>query len=217
MFCGPGLATVGAWCCWLPSPGEWLQGTIAALGGFDREASLRGAIEVFKRSGPGRTDPQELQSATGLSSEQIEQEFGGERLLYLEALRRNSNDNVARFLAAIEGPHGLERALFDLVDRMEKEGGQALGIFAIAEFGRADADVNAVLEDAWRSLSAGLEPSRLSGIEAGTIDASISHETFVEFMKVTLIGLRMSASAGTPSDTLRASAQHALRSLRPQT
>lgn len=86
-----------------------------------------------------------------------------------------------------------------------------LGVGAVCEFGRTNAEVVALTGSAGRLLSAALK-RRLCEASPKTSGSDIDEAA--DFLMATLTGIKVAARAGMPRDKLMGIARRALRSLR---
>ncbi|AYG60357.1 TetR/AcrR family transcriptional regulator [Rhizobium jaguaris] len=185
---------------------------------FDRDEALGAAIRVFSDHGYEGTSTDDLLKAMKISRQSMYDTFGDKRSLYLEALRRYNADSLASILADLKGDRsacqGIEAALVAFAARPASEASRCcLGVSAICEFGRADAEVATLTDEASRILASSLESVIKAGIGSGDFAADLDVTSAVYFLGATLSGMKVSARNGASPATLTAIAHMALKSL----
>ena len=185
---------------------------------FERDEALGAAIRVFSDHGYEGTSTDDLLKAMKISRQSMYDTFGDKRSLYLEALRRYNADSLARIVADLKGDRSalgsIEAALVAFAVRPESEASRGcLGVSAICEFGRADAEVATLTDEASRILSSSLESVIKAGIASGDFAADLDIMAAVHFLGATLSGMKVSARNGASPETLTAIAHMALKSL----
>jgi AcrR family transcriptional regulator len=185
---------------------------------FERDEALGAAIRVFSDHGYEGTSTDDLLKAMKISRQSMYDTFGDKRSLYLEALRRYNADSLARIVADLKGDRSalrrIEAVLVAFAVRPESEASRGcLGVSAICEFGRADAEVATLTDEASRILSSSLERVIKAGIASGDFAADLDIMAAVHFLGATLSGMKVSARNGASPETLTAIAHMALKSL----
>lgn len=186
---------------------------------FDRDEALAGAVSAFREHGFEGTSTDVLLRAMNISRQSMYDTFGDKRQLYLEALHRYNEESITslvRAMSAAKSPlAGIEAALLELVNRSVKEGPLGcLGVSAVCELGRSDADVNAESDRAGKRLLGALERRLLDAQAIGEMPADVDVPAAAHFLASTLNGLKLSARGGASRERLRSSVHFALRSLR---
>jgi AcrR family transcriptional regulator len=186
---------------------------------FDRNTALTAAITVFSEHGYEGTSTDELLSAMKISRQSMYDTFGDKRSLYLEALKRYNTDSVARIVADLgrEGDalDALQGALLAFAARPASEARRGcLGVSAICEFGRADADVAALTDSAGHVMHAALGELLDEARRSGALAAEVDVGDAAQFLGATLAGMKVSARNGVAPDVLAGIARLAIRSLR---
>ncbi|MDL2405573.1 TetR/AcrR family transcriptional regulator [Rhizobium calliandrae] len=185
---------------------------------FDRDEALSAAIRVFSDHGYEGTSTDDLLKAMKISRQSMYDTFGDKRSLYLEALKRYNADSLARILADLKGDRSalarIEVALVAFAARPASEATRCcLGVSAICEFGRADAEVATLTDEASRILSSSLESVIRAGIASGDFAADLDVTSAVHFLGATLSGMKVGARGGASPETLTSIAHMALKSL----
>ena len=188
---------------------------------FDRDAALKGAIEVFWAKGFAGASTDDLTSAMGIGRQSLYDTFGDKRRLYLEALGRYNTDSVADNLADLRSgssaTQAIEKLLLRFANAPEPQRARGcMGVNAICEFGQDDAEVLAVGRASHDLQEGGLIRLLEAGKAAGDVDASVDPKAAAQFIAATLAGLRVQAKAGAPAEMLRDVAAFAVNSLKPR-
>ncbi len=184
---------------------------------FERDEALAAAIRVFYDHGFEGTSTNDLLKAMRISRQSMYDTFGDKRSLYLEALQQYNAESVSRLVADInstDSPRkGLETALITFASRPADEAIRCcLGVSAICEFGRSDAEVSMLTDSASRVMAAAVEAVIRDGIAKGEFSADLDVKMAMHFLGATLSGMKVSARNGATPDTLRGIARMALRS-----
>lgn len=185
---------------------------------FDRDEALLAAIGAFAEQGYGATSTDTLLRAMGISRQSLYDTFGDKRRLYLEALQRYNADSVAELILALHGGaatlKSLEAALMALAARWSAQPALGcMGVTAICEFGRADAEVAALGDMAGRTLLSALERLFSDAKAGGALGAEVEPRSAAQFVAATLSGMRVAARGGASLETLRGIVRLAIRSL----
>lgn len=188
---------------------------------FDREEALRRAIPVFWEKGFAATSTEDLVRAMGIGRQSLYDTFGDKRRLFLEALRAYNTDSVAAILKKLRaGPTALaaiERVLVDLAEARDKARALGcLGVNAVCELARDDAEVRALTETSGALLEAALKDVVDEGKANGEIGRRVDSRAAARFLAATLSGMKVQARAGASVDVLRDVAAFAVEGLRPR-
>ena len=183
---------------------------------FDRDATLQQAIEVFSQHGYEGTSTPVLLAAMGISRQSLYDTYGDKWRLYLESLQRYVSDSVGGHLVALESGGGglaaVEAFLVRAVDQASAATAPAcLGVGAVCEFGRSNADVAGLTEASGRLLTAALK-RRLREAQTQADESDVDEAA--DFLMATLTGIKVAARAGMPRNRLLGIARRALRGLR---
>jgi TetR/AcrR family transcriptional regulator, transcriptional repressor for nem operon len=185
---------------------------------FDRDDALGRALQVFWDKGYEATSTDDLLKAMGIGRQSMYDTFGDKHRLFIEALERYnaaSSAALAERLASSESPiAAVESALLAIADESAATRARGcMGVNATAELGRSDADVNKAIKASSRYCEAAFERIVREAKKKGEVPASVNETSAARFLLSTLGGLRLSAQAGTPPETLREIATFALKSL----
>ncbi|KRB51709.1 TetR family transcriptional regulator [Rhizobium sp. Root708] len=186
---------------------------------FDKDKALDAAIGVFSQHGYEGSSTDALLTAMKISRQSMYDTFGDKRSLYLQALKRYNTDSVLRIIA--DTKHGLkpiealEAALIAFASRPASEASRGcLGVSAICEFGRTDADVSNLTDTAATTLGKAIGALLDEARKAGQLAPEIDPQAATQFLGATLSGMKVSARNGASPETLRTIASLAIRSLR---
>ncbi|MDG3442606.1 TetR/AcrR family transcriptional regulator [Nitrospirillum amazonense] len=186
---------------------------------FDGEAALGAAIALFSQHGFEGTSTEALLRAMKISRQSLYDTFGDKRQLYLAALRRYNQENVADFVRAMMAAPtpltGVEYAFMAFIAKaVASDHPSCLGVSAICEFGRADAEIASIGDASAHTLAQALKTQLTAARAAGEMGTDVDVPTAAAFLGATLAGLKVSARAGADADTLRRVARLALKSLK---
>ncbi|WP_040845505.1 TetR/AcrR family transcriptional regulator, partial [Nitrospirillum viridazoti] len=141
---------------------------------FDGEAALGAAIALFSQHGFEGTSTEALLRAMKISRQSLYDTFGDKRQLYLAALRRYNQENVADFIRAMTAAPtpltGVEYAFMAFIAKaVASDHPSCLGISAVCEFGRADAEIAAIGDASAHTLARALETQLTAAQAAGEL------------------------------------------------
>jgi len=187
---------------------------------FDRDTALQRAIEVFAAHGFEGTSTPMLLEAMKIGRQSLYDTFGDKRRLYIEALRRYSEDSTGATLSAMFASdavlEGIERALLGFVDDAVSGAAPAcLGIHAVTEFGTSEPDVRAVTDAVGHRTLLAFESRLRDGVERGELAADLDPAAAAQFLLATLSGLKVAARGGASRAVLHGIVGVALRALTP--
>jgi AcrR family transcriptional regulator len=188
---------------------------------FDRDEALRRAIGVFWAKGFAATSTEDLVRGMGIGRQSLYDTFGDKRRLFLEALRTYNTDSVSSILKKLRaGPTpiaAIERVLVDLAEVREPARALGcLGVNAVCELAREDAEVRALTEASGALLEATLKDVIEDGQAKGDIGGALDSRAAARFLAATLSGMKVQARAGASTEVLRDVAAFAVASLRPR-
>jgi TetR/AcrR family transcriptional regulator, transcriptional repressor for nem operon len=186
---------------------------------FEREQVLEMAINVFREKGFEGTSTDDLVKAMNIGRQSLYATFGDKRSLYLEALRRYNSGSVSdRIRVASHATSPIKVIESILLDFAELRSGAAttacLGVNAICEFGKSDADVTRINHESGKNLQRFLERTIRDARAVGEIDDTVEPKAAAQFIAATIVGMKVSARGGADTRTLRNIARFALRSLK---
>lgn len=185
---------------------------------FDRDQALQGAIDLFAEKGYAGASTAELLDAMGIGRQSMYDTFGDKRALYLAALERYSSENIALFVGEMgqsDSPlEGLREALIGFARRSCTGQSGCLGIGAVLEWGRCDADVTALTDLAGATQTRAVSHQLALARQAGELGADVEMDAGVSFIAAAVAGIRVMARAGVPVATLEQIVALTIRALR---
>jgi TetR/AcrR family transcriptional repressor of nem operon len=142
--------------------------------------------------------------------------FGDKRALFLKALELYVTESVHSINVELERPgsalSAIQKALVTFAERKDLSSAEGcMGLNAITEFGRQDADVTRILRDAARVLRQALMRVLTAAKNQREIRSDASLDSMADFFESTLAGIRMAAKAGKSRRALRNVAAFASR------
>ncbi|MDB5603503.1 MAG: regulatory protein TetR [Bradyrhizobium sp.] len=183
---------------------------------FERDTALDGAIAMFCDHGYEGTSTEALLGNMGISRQSLYDTFGDKRQLYLEALQRYIDGNVASQVAALNATpsplKGVEVVLLAMASKAAGAPG-CMGIGATCEFGQSDAEISGLIGTSSKRLLSALERRLTEARTKGEIGKDVEPRAAAQFVKATMTGMKVAARGGATTDTLRNIARMALRSL----
>jgi AcrR family transcriptional regulator len=176
---------------------------------FDRDDAIQAAIGVFARHGFAAASTTELLEAMGIARQSLYGAFGDKHSLFLEALERYSQGSLSRMLSAMAGAGSASAALeaallLDLACGGDIESG-CLGVGSIAEFGRSDADVNAVGDRAGVEVVAAFADQVGRGVASGELKPGLDPNAVGRMLLTLKSGLKVAARGGASDAEVRQS------------
>jgi TetR/AcrR family transcriptional repressor of nem operon len=191
---------------------------MARIREFDRDDALGKAMAVFWQKGYAATSTSDLLEAMQIGRQSMYDTFGDKHALYLEALRRyndTSVDELLRNLRRARGLDAIDAMLMAFAARPEQDNAKGcMGVNAVCEFGDTDAEVLAVRDAASVTLNQAMEQALREAVAAGDLAADTGIADALAFIHATLAGMKISAKAGSNSNTLHAIARYAMAALR---
>lgn len=184
---------------------------------FDRDDAVQAAIRVFSRHGFAAASTADLLDNMGIGRQSLYGAFGDKRGLFLEALERYSERSLARMRASMEAEGSACAALtaalmIDLGCGADVESG-CLGVGSIAEFGRSDADINALGDRAGTAVVALFADRVRAGMEVGELRPDLDPDAVGRMLLSLKSGLKVAARGGAEEADVRESAKLVLEGL----
>lgn len=186
---------------------------------FDREVAVERAMSVFWAKGYAATSTDDLLQAMQIGRQSMYDTFGDKRRLYLEALERYQQENVAghieRLRSGASPLAGVEALLVGLVasDETRRKMG-CMGVNAISEFGNTDIELVGLRTRSSRRLHKALIERLLAAQDDGQIGQYVDIEDAARFVAMTMLGLQVAARAGENIQALRRAASFAIMGLK---
>src|SRR6267378_2869788 len=124
---------------------------------FDQEKALRKAIRLFSQQGFAATSTDDLMRVMDIGRQSMYDTFGDKRALFLKALKMYVAQSVHSISVELERPglalSAIQNALVTFAERKDLSSAEGcMGLNAITEFGRQDADVTRITRNAARVL-----------------------------------------------------------------
>ena len=186
---------------------------------FDRDQALGEAIKVFSSHGYEGSSTTTLLERMGIARQSLYGAFGDKRRLFLEALKRHNAESVAEITAPLNSDlpclEALEASLLAFARPGAEPQTGCLGVGSVAEFGRADPDINAINDASGQALREALARRLNKGIAAGEVAADIDPEQTAHFLLTVRVGLKIAARGCASREALGEMVRMALRGLRP--
>jgi TetR/AcrR family transcriptional repressor of nem operon len=183
---------------------------------FDRDQVLDAAIRIFARHGFAAASTADLLDGMGIGRQSLYGAFADKRGLFLEALKRYLEESLKRMREALAGKSALRAlesaVLIDLGSPDDVESG-CLGVGSIAEFGRSDAEINALNDQASAAVLRDFAERVRAGIKAGELDASLDPMLASRMLLTLRSGLKIAVRGGATDREVRETARLALRGL----
>lgn len=182
---------------------------------FDPDTALDAAIGVFRERGFAGTSTADLTAEMGIGKQSLYDAFGDKAGLYRAALARYLDVDEAGHLAALStGPRAAD-GLEIFLARVRAGAGQAcLAIGALSEFGRRDAELNALQDGAARRLTAALAARVREAQSEGNVGESVDAREAAAFLAANVHAIRLAGRGGAGAVQLQALAELALAALR---
>ncbi|GAA4624491.1 TetR/AcrR family transcriptional regulator [Actinoallomurus vinaceus] len=192
---------------------------MARTKGFDPDAAVDAAMEVFWANGYANTTPRRLGEALGIGQGSLYNAFTSKHALYERALRRYYERETVRLIEVLDGPGSPRarlRAALDLVvtaalDDRERRGCMAAN--AAVEFAGKDDIVHHLVCRIFDRQEAAFRSTIEEGQRAGEIDRDLDATALAAFFLATINGIRVLAKADPSPKRLATMAETALRAL----
>lgn len=186
---------------------------------FDPAAALDAAVRVFWEQGYEATSTDDLLRAMGIGRQSMYDTFGDKKQLYLAALAHYTDTGGAELrhrLAAGSSPlAALEAFLRQIAgaDAVLRARG-CLSVNAVAEFGQADADVQALVERSQKVTETIFAEVLMRARQAGELAPGLDPAAAAHFIHTAIRGMRISAKAGASAAQLGATVDFVIAALR---
>jgi AcrR family transcriptional regulator len=175
---------------------------------FDQEKALRRAIRLFSQQGFAATSTDELMRVMEIGRQSMYDTFGDKRALFLRALQMYVTEGVNSMAVELKRPgsaiSAIQNALATFAGRNDLSSAEGcMGLNAISEFGRRDADVTRITRSAARVQRRTLMRVLARAKRRGEISSDADLDSMADFFESTLAGIRMAAKAGKSRRALR--------------
>ena len=142
--------------------------------------------------------------------------FGDKRALFLKALKMYVAQSVHSISVELERPgsalSAIQNALVTFAERKDLSSAEGcMGLNAITEFGRQDAEVTRISRDAALALRQALMHVLTRAKNQREISSDAGLDSMADFFESTLAGIRIAAKAGKNRRSLRNMAAFASR------
>ncbi|MEV5751571.1 TetR/AcrR family transcriptional regulator [Actinoallomurus sp. NPDC052308] len=192
---------------------------MARTKGFDPDAAVDKAMEVFWANGYAHTTPRQLGEALGIGPGSLYNAFTSKHALYERALRRYYERETVRLIEFLDGPGSPReriRTAIDLIvtaalDDRERRGCMAAN--AAIEFTDEDDVVHHLVRRIFDRQEAAFRSTIEEGQRAGEIDPAADAAALAALLLATINGIRVLAKADPSPARLSAMADTALRAL----
>jgi AcrR family transcriptional regulator len=183
---------------------------------FDQEKALRKAIGLFSQQGFAATSTDDLMCVMEVGRQSMYDTFGDKRALFLKALELYVTESVHSIDVELQRPGSaiaaVQNALVTFAQRKDLSSAEGcMGLNAITEFGRQDADVTRISRDAARVLRQALMHVLTRAKNQREISSDAGLDSMADFFESTLAGIRIAAKAGKSRRALRNMAAFASR------
>jgi len=183
---------------------------------FDQEKALQKAIHLFSQQGFAASSTDELMRVMNVGRQSMYDTFGDKRALFLKALKMYVTESVRSITAELERPgsalSAVQNTLMTFAERKDLSSAEGcMGLNAITEFGRQDADVTRISRDAARVLRQALMHVLTRAKNQREISSDAGLDSMADFFQSTLAGIRIAAKAGKSRRSLRNMAAFASR------
>src|SRR5260370_16722518 len=175
---------------------------------FDQEQALRKAIRVLCRQGFAATSTDELMRVMDVGRQSMYDTFGDKRALFLKALEMYVIESVHFIHVELERSgsvlSAVQKALVTFAERSDLSSAEGcMGLNAISEFGRRDADVTRITRNAARSQRRTLMRALTKAKGQGELSSRADLDSMADFFESTLAGISMAAKAAKSRQALR--------------
>ena len=180
--------------------------------GFDTEAAVERAMNVFWSRGYHGTALPDLLRATKLSRGSLYAAFGGKHTLFLRALDRYIADALARIDVELRSSHapvdGLRTFLAGYVDRTSGASGRrgCLLVATAMELAGHDTDVEGRIRGFFKAMEAKVAGAFSRAKAAGDLAAGIEPRSAARILVCFVEGLRVTGKTGPARATSQATA-----------
>lgn len=185
--------------------------------GFDEEAAVHRATDVFWRKGFHATSTRDLGEALELNPSSLYRTFGDKRRLFLRALDHyratESADGCQRFRDADPTIDALTDAVTTVALGGDAYAADPVGCFVVntaAEMGGADPEIARRTETAFNLTRTGLGDLLTRMHESGEISVEADLDELTDLLFTLVLGWRLRTRAGHDPSAIRSSVEHAI-------
>jgi len=186
---------------------------------FDKDRALDAALAVFWRSGYQSASLSELTNAMGLSKPSLYAAFGNKEQLYLAALQRYREQQLAQHAKALAAEPDLKKAMrrflrsvANMLTAEELPGGCMVVNSAVScDIGALPQRVAAAIGETFNQSSFGLLKDRLQDeLKRRNLPEGTPVEQLADYFSTVMSGMAVMAKVGVASDRLYDTIEHAL-------
>jgi TetR/AcrR family transcriptional repressor of nem operon len=176
--------------------------------GFDQEAALDRAVELFWARGYAGTSISELESHLNIGRQSLYDTFGDKRALFLKALERYSRWNADRLqetlLARDSGLDAVHAYFQTTVEFLTPPGQRKACLIAnsILEIGQGDAEVRACCLGNQALVIHGFRHALAQAVERGEVARETDVESTATMLMAQVYGLALLAKGGATRQEL---------------
>jgi TetR/AcrR family transcriptional repressor of nem operon len=175
---------------------------------FDQQKALRKAIRLFSQQGFAASSTDELMRVMNVGRQSMYDTFGDKRALFLKALKMYVTESIHSITVELERPgsalSAVQDALMTFAERKDLSSAEGcMGLNAIGEFGRRDADVTRITRNGARVLRNTLMRVLTRAKNQRELSSDANLDRMADFFESTLAGIRMAAKTGKSRQALR--------------
>lgn len=192
---------------------------MARTKGFDPDAAVDAAMELFWTNGYAGTTPQQLVDAMGIGRGSLYNAFESKHALFERALRRYHEANTARLFAILDGPGTARarlRAALDMViaaARTDERRRGCLMTNTAVEFADRDEPISGFVRATFDRQEAAFRAVVEEGQRSGEIPADRDAAALATFFLTTTNGIQVLAKVDPDPARLAALAETTMRAL----
>ncbi|MHA7179398.1 TetR/AcrR family transcriptional regulator [Arthrobacter sp. MDB2-24] len=180
--------------------------------GFDDQAALQRAMELFWRQGYEGTSIADLTAAMGINPPSLYAAFGSKRDLFEKALGRYMCQRTVQMEAAIAAPGVYDAVTTLLLGRIDVFTDPELpaGCMTVQSglsLAEPHAEIVEMLSQARESMRLMVLERIIRAVTEGELSSTTGCEALTRFIMTTLYGLSVEAAAGAPKNELVAAAR----------
>jgi TetR/AcrR family transcriptional regulator, transcriptional repressor for nem operon len=188
--------------------------------GFEPEAALEAAMELFWSRGYEATSMRDLLDGMGIGRGSFYDTFGDKRSLFLAALDRFEETRTAWAIETLENSESalggieevFERTVRNLTERGPRRG--CLMANSAVELAPHDAEIEARIARYVRRLGAAFEDAVARARQSGELSTEHDPKALARFLVNSIHGLRVLARSGADQEALEDAARVTLEVLR---
>ncbi len=170
---------------------------------FDRNATLKKALEVFWAKGFAATSMQELVSKMGINRASMYQTYGNKQALYIAAIDQYIENTLAHVRQELDSPglpldklHKLLRQF--VIGSIKNNMSGCLVNNAAVELGPYDKDIAKKARFFWGEFESMFNELLKQAVEKGEIKRDIDTAKYALLINTTLQGLMVKTKSNTP-------------------